>query len=49
MSSTDDKAEQVAHAAETTSHGAESWFGRLKSVLGFKSSASIRDNIEDAL
>jgi CBS domain containing-hemolysin-like protein len=49
MSSTDDKAEQLAHAAETTSHGAESWFGRLKSVLGFKSSASIRDNIEDAL
>jgi len=27
----------------------ESWFGRMRMALGFKSSASIRDNIEDAL
>ncbi len=27
----------------------EGWFGRLRSALGFKSTVSIRDNIEDAL
>ena len=49
MSSTDDKAE---HAVQPQASGAisqDNWFGRLKTVLGFKSSASIRDNIEDAL
>jgi CBS domain containing-hemolysin-like protein len=28
---------------------AEGWFGRIRSALGFKTTASIRDNIEDAL
>jgi CBS domain containing-hemolysin-like protein len=45
MSSTETSAERTA--AETTS--SEGWFGRLKQALGFKTTASIRDDIEDAL
>jgi CBS domain containing-hemolysin-like protein len=45
MSSTESSAGRTA--AETPS--AEGWFGRLKQALGFKTTASIRDNIEDAL
>jgi CBS domain containing-hemolysin-like protein len=49
MSSTTEKAEQTASAKTETLSGSESWFGRLRSALGFKSTVSIRDNIEDAL
>jgi CBS domain containing-hemolysin-like protein len=46
MSSTDSSADRTP-----TEHAppAEGWFARLKTALGFKSTASIRDNIEDAL
>ncbi len=36
-------------APDTERPGQEGWFGRIRSALGFKSTASIRDNIEDAL
>ncbi|MFM9975106.1 MAG: hemolysin family protein [Beijerinckiaceae bacterium] len=49
MSSTDDKAEHPVQTVASSAAQQENWFGRLKTVLGFKSSASIRDNIEDAL
>jgi len=35
--------------SEDERSGGEGWFGRLRKVLGFKNTASIRDNIEDAL
>jgi CBS domain containing-hemolysin-like protein len=44
MSSSEGSAER--RHAETAGEG---WLGRLRKVLGFKNSASIRDNIEDAL
>jgi CBS domain containing-hemolysin-like protein len=50
MSATDTNSNtplQAQQAADTFTQ--ESWLNRLKSALGFKSSASIRDNIEDAL
>jgi CBS domain containing-hemolysin-like protein len=49
MSSTDDKAEHAVQPQASAPVSQDNWFGRLKTVLGFKSSASIRDNIEDAL
>jgi CBS domain containing-hemolysin-like protein len=49
MSSTADKAEQTDPSRSDTLPGSEGWFGRLRSALGFKSTVSIRDNIEDAL
>ncbi len=44
MSSTEGSAD-----GRQTETAGEGWFGRLKSALGFKTTASIRDNIEDAL
>jgi CBS domain containing-hemolysin-like protein len=44
MSSTEGSAD--GRPAEAAGDG---WFGRLRTALGFKSTASIRDNIEDAL
>jgi CBS domain containing-hemolysin-like protein len=49
MSSTADKAEQTSTMGADSGPGSEGWFGRLKAALGFKSTVSIRDNIEDAL
>ena len=49
MSSTGEKAEQTGLTQALEPASSDGWFGRLKAVLGFKSSASIRDNIEDAL
>jgi CBS domain containing-hemolysin-like protein len=46
MSSTESSADRTQ---DQTTQTAEGWFGRLKTALGFKSTASIRDNIEDAL
>jgi CBS domain containing-hemolysin-like protein len=46
MSSTESSADRTQTDA---SQAAEGWFARLKIALGFKSTASIRDNIEDAL
>jgi CBS domain containing-hemolysin-like protein len=44
MSSTEGSAD-----GRQTEAAGEGWFGRLTTALGFKSTASIRDNIEDAL
>jgi CBS domain containing-hemolysin-like protein len=44
MSSTEGSADR-----KHTDAPGEGWFGRLRMALGFKSTASIRDNIEDAL
>jgi CBS domain containing-hemolysin-like protein len=41
--------ESSADRSSTDAAPGESWFGRLKTALGFKTTASIRDNIEDAL
>jgi CBS domain containing-hemolysin-like protein len=49
MSSTDQKAEHPDASRALSDASQENWFGRLKSVLGFKNTASIRDDIEDAL
>jgi CBS domain containing-hemolysin-like protein len=49
MSSTDSNASPSSEARSLTETPNENWFGRLKSVLGFKNTASIRDDIEDAL
>jgi CBS domain containing-hemolysin-like protein len=49
MSSTDHNASSSGEARSIPDSHQESWFGRLKSVLGFKNTASIRDDIEDAL
>lgn len=49
MSSTSERSEQTRDLREETAPSGDGWFGRLKAVLGFKSTASIRDNIEDAL
>jgi CBS domain containing-hemolysin-like protein len=46
MSSTEPLADRTPNDGSPSSEG---WFGRLKAVLGFKNTASIRDNIEDAL
>jgi CBS domain containing-hemolysin-like protein len=44
MSSTESSAGRTTEDAQ-----GEGWFGRLKQALGFKTTASIRDDIEDAL
>ena len=46
-----DKADSssAAPSPDPERSGQESWFGRIRTALGFKSTASIRDNIEDAL
>jgi CBS domain containing-hemolysin-like protein len=44
MSSTEGSADR-----RDTDAAGEGWLGRLRSALGFKSTVSIRDNIEDAL
>lgn len=44
MSSTEGSADRRQAEAQ-----AEGWLGRLRTVLGFKSTASIRDDLEDAL
>jgi CBS domain containing-hemolysin-like protein len=49
MSSTADKAERIENQRLEAVAGGEGWFGRLRAALGFKSTVSIRDNIEDAL
>jgi CBS domain containing-hemolysin-like protein len=46
MSSTETSADR---STTTETPSAEGWFARLKTALGFKTTASIRDNIEDAL
>jgi CBS domain containing-hemolysin-like protein len=49
MSASDSKTDRDAQRAADAQLSDEGWFGRLKSRLGFKSTASIRDDIEDAL
>ncbi len=51
MMSTAEQRDNDAHASNggTTSRPVEGWLDRLKTAIGFKSSASIRDNLEDAL
>jgi CBS domain containing-hemolysin-like protein len=46
MSSTESSADRTTTAPQNTTEG---WLSRLKAALGFKSSASVRDDIEDAL
>jgi CBS domain containing-hemolysin-like protein len=46
MSSTEPMADRTSDDSSASNGG---WFGRLKAVLGFKNTASIRDNLEDAL
>jgi CBS domain containing-hemolysin-like protein len=49
MNATDKNALSSDEVRSNPESHQENWFGRLKTVLGFKSSASIRDDIEDAL
>ncbi|MGL4637377.1 MAG: hemolysin family protein [Beijerinckiaceae bacterium] len=49
MSSTDDKAEREKSASSAAAPAQDGWLSRLKGALGFKSTVSIRDDIEDAL
>jgi len=49
MSSTSERSEPARDMREEQMPPTDGWFGRLKAVLGFKSTVSIRDNIEDAL